>query len=503
MATPQFGNLEQQATQRINPLLRGLSMLTGGISGDLTGTNEQIRQQRSARRALLQEELQRRDDQRTLERQLMVSALQAGVGELEGNTLEEKMADLQRKRLQKEIIGEQGRIYGLGQTTGPSPYESDPAFRIGALRGQREIAEKEASAAVEEKIQRPGLEGQIRGFGGTPTAGAPTGELRGQLEKIRMETQSRIPLETRGSQAKAELSALQGLGAVPIPINVQSLTPEQAIAQADIYGRRYQQESYVGASEKKQRAERKAIDDFNAEAAQESPDSAKLKTMFYDLPADAQKDARNRQIAGVTQAPTPKERESIVKYREMLGKAQNLATSLYSLSGSENIAKVSQENFNGFKSWMRGLQNTYGTEDPRLQTINNIIQQFEQVVAGTRKDLFGASLTSGEQESAKQQFGDPKAANFLPRMVQFLDTVFSRDVLNDDYKAFGIQIPAQLEKSAQDARQKWLETRQKLNFGESSTSPRGRSQGRIQQLQSEASALRQALGMTNAPSTTR
>ena len=44
MATPQFADLQQQAEQRINPFLKGLSMLTGGIAGELTGTNEQIRQ---------------------------------------------------------------------------------------------------------------------------------------------------------------------------------------------------------------------------------------------------------------------------------------------------------------------------------------------------------------------------------------------------------------------------------------------------------------------------
>jgi len=68
MATPQFANLEQQATQQINPFLKGLSMLTGGIAGELTGTNEQIRQQRQARRALLEENLAALQQERMMER---------------------------------------------------------------------------------------------------------------------------------------------------------------------------------------------------------------------------------------------------------------------------------------------------------------------------------------------------------------------------------------------------------------------------------------------------
>jgi hypothetical protein len=502
MATPQFADLQQQAEQRINPFLKGLSMLTGGIAGELTGTNEQIRQQRFARRALLQEELQKRDEQRALERQLMINALQQGVGQLEGATFEERMADFQKKRLQKQIIEDQGYIYGIGQSVGPSPYESDPTFKAGALRGEQELSKRKATAALEEQIQGKKIEDEIRGFGATPRPGAPTGELRGQLERLRMETQSRIPVESRASQAKAELTALQGMGFVPSPMNIESLTPEQAIAQADIYGRKYQQESYVGAFDRKVKAERKAIDEFNVEAGKDSPDQTKLKTLFYDLPTDAQKDARNRMIAGVTQAPTPKERESLVKYREMLGGAQNIATSLSSLAGSENLAKVSRDNFNGFQSWLRGIQNKYGSEDSRLRTINDIVQQFEAVVAGKRKDLFGASLTGNELESARQQFADPKSANFLPRMVQFLDGVFSRDVVNEDYKQFGIQVPAELEKTVQDARQKWLTTREQLNFG-SLGGTRKTSQSRVDSLRNEAAQLRQALGMTNAPSLKR
>jgi hypothetical protein len=60
--------LEKQANKRVNPLLKGLSMLTGGIAGEFTGTNEQIRQQRQAKRTLMAEEVAALEDQRILER---------------------------------------------------------------------------------------------------------------------------------------------------------------------------------------------------------------------------------------------------------------------------------------------------------------------------------------------------------------------------------------------------------------------------------------------------
>jgi hypothetical protein len=70
MATPEEirKKLETQAGQRVNPLLKGLSMLTGGIAGEFTGTNEQIRQQRTAKRALMEEDLAALQEQRVMDR---------------------------------------------------------------------------------------------------------------------------------------------------------------------------------------------------------------------------------------------------------------------------------------------------------------------------------------------------------------------------------------------------------------------------------------------------
>jgi hypothetical protein len=72
MATPEAEKIrkkyEQQAEQRINPLLKGLTMLTGGLAGEFTGTNEQIRQRNLAKRALMEEDLAALQEQRLNER---------------------------------------------------------------------------------------------------------------------------------------------------------------------------------------------------------------------------------------------------------------------------------------------------------------------------------------------------------------------------------------------------------------------------------------------------
>ena len=494
-------SLETQASQRINPFLRGLSMLTGGIAGEFTGTNEQIRRQNAINQALLQDEFAKRDEERAMRRQLMANALKEGV-ELDPNaSLDQMMADYRKKQVQGEIMRSQGRIFGLGQSVGPSPYEANPQYQAAVLGGQRELAEKRAAVTAEEDVMRPSLEGQLRGFGKPVPPGASSGELRGLVERARMETQGEIPLAQRGEQAKAQLKTLQEMNAFPISVDVNSLTHQQAISQAEIYGRKFQQESEMGQYERTLKLQQDAFNKFNEEASLDTPDANKLKGLYAQLPVSLQRDPEIKRTAGVTSAPTASERKTLSGWKDTLGRATNLASSISALAGTEDLSKVSQQNFNGIKSWLRGLENKYGVEDPRLNSINTIIQQFEKVVAGTRKDLFGASLTGNELQSARQQFGDPNSANFLPRMVQFLDDVFSKDLVAE-YRDNMIAVPPGLAKSAEEARQNWLKTREQFNFGKLST-PRKAADSRIKNLQDEADRLRQILGMTNAPATPR
>ena len=56
--------LQQQANQRVNPFMKGLSMLTGGIAGEFTGTNEDIRNRNYAKRALMEENLKSLNEER-------------------------------------------------------------------------------------------------------------------------------------------------------------------------------------------------------------------------------------------------------------------------------------------------------------------------------------------------------------------------------------------------------------------------------------------------------
>jgi len=78
--------LEEQANQRINPFMKGLSMLTGGIAGEFTGTNEDIRNREYAKKALIEEGLLM--DRMKAQRQLMLEEdLKRLASEREANLL--------------------------------------------------------------------------------------------------------------------------------------------------------------------------------------------------------------------------------------------------------------------------------------------------------------------------------------------------------------------------------------------------------------------------------
>jgi hypothetical protein len=497
---PDPADIEAQAQYRPGAASNIFNVLTGGLAGQITGSTQRAQEAARARQALLQEEFGKRDEQRMLDRQLMINALQQGIEAPTGATLEEKMADFRNKSLRRQIAATEGKLFGYGQSMGPMQSQADPAFNIAAGQAQAELAQQGAGLKQRRDIaaeeNRQFLEG--RGIS------IPDGATAGQLEALRrtedIKMQSAIPFEQRGDISRAALRNMQSKGFYPSPIDVSKFSAAQAIAEEEPVSKQYAESKRVFAFQEREKQDQNSIREFMQEARKETPDQSKLQEMFYALPLDAQKDARNRDIAGVTSVATPKEREQLTKYTGLLSKAQTLAGNISELAKSDDLSKVSQQNFNGFTSWLRGVSNKYGSEDPKVALLNDVVQQFEQVVAGTRKDLFGASLTGNELVSARSQFGDPNSANFLPRMIGFLDGVFSRDVVQEDFKSFGIQVPESLEKRTQEARNSWLKTRESLNFGGKQGTSKNKD-SRIQDLRGELNALRSAL--TNAPSTTR
>lgn len=146
MATPEETRkkLETQANQRVNPLLKGLSMLTGGISGEFTGTNEQIRQQRTAKRALMEEDLSALQEQRLMER---VKNQQSEMLKRQLEIEAARTAAEERRQL-LEVTGAEEVLTGADKTyVGPVEQAQELGRRKARVQklatGEREASEKE------------------------------------------------------------------------------------------------------------------------------------------------------------------------------------------------------------------------------------------------------------------------------------------------------------------------------------------------------------------------
>lgn len=502
---PDPADIEAQAKYRPGVASNIFNVLTGGLAGAVTGSTQRAQEAARARQALLQEEFGKRDEQRMMERQLIINAIQSGVDAPVGADFYEKMADLKSKVLRKTIAAGEGMGYGLGQRMGPSQYEAEPAFKIAATQAANQMAQREAELRQTRDLKGPELIDALAGYKITPAPGTPVGQLESMLEMARTKAQSQIPLETSGIRAKAQLKTLQGMGFVESPINVDDMSDAEAIANAEIYGRKQQQIDYFGAADRASKADTKALRTFNQLLATPNADKNSLQEAYYNLGKKEQENEEFRIAAQVPRPANTKETESLDKYIAAVDKSSALVSSIQSLVGNRSIPDVSQESFNGLASWMRGAKNKLGTEDPSLRSINNVVQEFQALIAEQRKDFFGASLTDNEFKVAKELFADPNQSNFLPRVLELVDSIMSKDEIQRKYTRRGIFVDAETKKDYGDARSKYSKIKSELNFGSPGSA---RNEKKIDSLKGRLDALQAYVtnspaSMTNTASGTR
>jgi hypothetical protein len=469
MAKPNYpdpANIEAQAQYRPGIASNIFNVLTGGLAGQITGSTQRAQEAARARQALLQEEFNKRDEQRAIERQLFVNSLQQGIALPEGATFEEKMADAYRKRVRRDVAAAQGATEGLKSPTGPyqSPLQSEPAFQIAAAQAQTDLAKRLAEYEQTETLQRRDLFNQAKGLRISVSPEATSGEIRGAIEAKRPSMQAGAYTEEAGKRAIGELQAFQQTGDYPTVVDVTSFSPARAMAEADIAKANYANRTKKYAFEEKDKLEQQALKGFMQELKSEKPDKEKLQSLYPQIPQSSKDNEEFRVAAGVTRAMAKDEREALNSYVEGLGMAGSLAQAISAFQGTGDLAKVSQKGFNGFKAWMTGIKNKYGVEDARYAALNDVIQEFEAYVSGKRKTLFGASLTGNELRSAKMLFGDPESANFLPRALKLIDSAFKDDVIEKRFNRNAIFVDRATQREVQDARQNWFDTRDQFGF---------------------------------------
>jgi hypothetical protein len=135
--------LQQQANQRVNPFMKGLSMLTGGIAGEFTGTNEDIRNRNYAKRALMEQDIDALKEERVIAR-TEAARVQALKDEVER---EARRTAAEERRQLLDVTGAEEVLTGADKTyVGPVEQAQEIGRRKARVQklatGEREAAEK-------------------------------------------------------------------------------------------------------------------------------------------------------------------------------------------------------------------------------------------------------------------------------------------------------------------------------------------------------------------------
>jgi hypothetical protein len=516
MATPQnySVDLEAAASRRINPFLKGLTMLTGGLAGEFTGTNEQIRERNRARQALLQEELQKRDEQRAMERQLMINALQSGVGQLQGATLEEKMADFNKKRVRRDVAATQGKLYGYG---GMGPFESqaDPAFQISASEAQAELARRGAELTQTRDINaeenRQFLEGSNVQLRGNETPG----ELSALAYQARIKAQSIYPQEIR--QAADRDAAIELFNQNP-DLEAFKGYNEQSIQNLPLsaykgLNARANKDLQKSVTEKNKLAQENAVVEATniLNGPVEERDPVKLYKLSPYLPDYLIKSPKFQAATGTGPGPTSEELKGIKTYTESLADANRVASLIARVAATPGgLKKFSDNNFGYIADQLNTKGSKFFANDDERELARALKAEYESFKQGPRKALFGASLTAGEEASTSLSWGSPSDKDFLNRAIQYIDRLQDQDPIGI-YIDAGKSIDPRLIQRVSGLKKNYQEIRPTFGVRSYTSGAQGavaapagvatKNNAQIKQLRDELNMLRSAL--TNAPSANR
>ena len=412
MAKP-FSSVEEAAEYKPQLATNILNILSGGLYGAATGQNIRQTEAQKARDLLLREKFAERSEERGMERALfrnkMQTALEEGVNIPEGTRPEQLDALIQQNRIKR-------------------------------------------------------LREELRGFTGEePSPDLSIGEMTGRLSRVRSEIPQRIAQEIQGKRDVELLKALQGKGVVPSPVDVSKLSPEAAKAQVEVYEPQYRESIRTDAAQRQEKREIAAIGDWRKETEADVPDQNKLSEIFTRLPDVYQKAPEFRAKVGLLNTISTDERKNLRELTSGYSKGVQLIGSIQKLVGEKDYNQVSAMSFNSLESWRRNQGQALFQQSPEWRQINEITQEFEDYMAGRRKNLFGASLTGTELESARSLYGNKDSANFLPTLIGILDRQFAKDSIKEDYEDLGLFVPDALKKSVQNKRDEYMRIRSTLS----------------------------------------
>ncbi len=438
--------LERQANQRINPFMKGLSMLTGGIAGEFTGTNEDIRNRNYAKRALMEQNIRSLDEDRAMRRKMMENTLRLktaaageGLGVLPGTTEEEILAQAMEARKRQAIGKEAALMTALGRTPQGMALltnRQDTAFQSGYGAANLDILGKESEAAVQEKIQRPKLVSQLAGYGITASPETPSGQLNSMLRQAELKAGSQIPAQMRQEDDKTNLidmytqyPGLEAFGGRS-DADIQNLPASAAKAILTRANNEVEKTKTLRNKEAQSNAFTRTIGILNLPFEQRTtPEN--LQALYADsaLVGKTITDSPKWQAAmGLGPSLSDKELENVRSYSDSLEIGNNFAKLLADVAKQPGgLKKFQNNNFGTIANAVNSKGSKFFSNDAERELARALVQEYEGFRQVPRKTLFGASLTGTEQESANISFGTPSDKDFFNRAVQFIDRVQQTD----------------------------------------------------------------------------
>jgi hypothetical protein len=437
MAKPNYfdpADIETQARYRPGVASNIFNVLTGGLAGAVTGSTQRAQEAARARQALLQEEFGKRDEQRMLERQLMINALQQGIAAPEGATFEAMMADFNKKRVRRDIAAAQGTAEGLQSPTGPyqSPLQSEPAFQIAAAQAQSEAVKRASEIEQNKRLQALNDFEFLKGSNVQLRGNETPGELSALAYQARIKAQSLYPQEIRQAGDKdavvelfnqnPDLEAFKGYNEQ----SIQNL-PLSAYKGLNVRANKDLQKS---VTEKNKLAQENAVVEATniLNGPVEERDPVKLYKLSPYLPDYIIKSPKFRAATGTGDGPTSDEVKVIKTYTESLAGANRVSSLIARVAATPGgLKKFSENNFGYISDQLNTKGSKFFANDDERELARALKAEYESFKQGPRKTLFGASLTAGEEASTALSWGSPADKDFLNRAIQYIDRLQDED----------------------------------------------------------------------------
>jgi hypothetical protein len=437
---PDPANIEEAAKYRPSVASNIFNVLTGGLAGQITGSTQKAQEAARARQALLQEEFGKREEERAIKRQMIENTLRLkttaageGLGMLPGSTEEEVLANYMEARKRRDIGTEAALMSSLGRTPQGMALLSnrqDPAFQAGFGATKRDILGKESEAAVQERIQAPASRSQLLGM--DPTAEIPEGATNAQFKGMIEARRYQLPFQMR---QKADVEGVVDMYANNPDLKVfKDYTPETIGNVAPVLAKslmnRANKELADSVDKRKAAATKEFASILQLPADQRTlPENvAKLNELSAYVPKYYTESSVFKSTIGIGDPLDDKQLGQIKDYDDSLRGINRFVTVLNAVSKNPgSIKKFQNSNFGTIANELRNQKSKFFANDDERELASALVQEYEGIVSGQRKALFGQSLTLGEGQKSDINFGTPADKNFFNRALQFIDRTIESD----------------------------------------------------------------------------